>query len=85
MFETGEGFDWGTGENMAFGSLLLKGNPIRLSGQDVRREHLFPSSCAVIEAKKVMKPWICWTSYGRGTSDGRNCELAPLEICGARL
>ncbi|MGI8578151.1 MAG: multifunctional oxoglutarate decarboxylase/oxoglutarate dehydrogenase thiamine pyrophosphate-binding subunit/dihydrolipoyllysine-residue succinyltransferase subunit [Nocardioidaceae bacterium] len=29
--------DWGTGEILAFGSLLLQGRPVRLSGQDTRR------------------------------------------------
>ncbi|MEP0774248.1 MAG: multifunctional oxoglutarate decarboxylase/oxoglutarate dehydrogenase thiamine pyrophosphate-binding subunit/dihydrolipoyllysine-residue succinyltransferase subunit [Acidobacteriota bacterium] len=29
--------DWGTGELLAFGSLLLEGVPVRLSGQDSRR------------------------------------------------
>jgi 2-oxoglutarate dehydrogenase E1 component len=29
--------DWGTGEAMAFGSLVLEGTPVRLSGQDSRR------------------------------------------------
>jgi len=29
--------DWGTAEALAFGSLLLEGHPIRLSGQDSRR------------------------------------------------
>ncbi len=37
MFETGEGFDWATAEALAFGSLLLEGNPVRLSGQDSER------------------------------------------------
>ncbi len=37
MFETGEGFDWGTAEAMAFGSLLLQDVNVRLSGQDVGR------------------------------------------------
>jgi 2-oxoglutarate dehydrogenase E1 component len=32
-----KGVDWGTGEALAFGSLLLEGVPIRLSGQDSRR------------------------------------------------
>ena len=36
MFRDGE-FDWGLGEAMAFGSLLLEGTPVRLSGQDSRR------------------------------------------------
>jgi 2-oxoglutarate dehydrogenase E1 component len=29
--------DWGFAENLAFGSLLLEGTPVRLSGQDSRR------------------------------------------------
>lgn len=37
MFETGEGFDWATGEALAFASLLDDGYAIRLSGQDVGR------------------------------------------------
>ncbi len=35
--QAGEGIDWGTGEMLAFGSLLAEGMPIRLSGQDSRR------------------------------------------------
>jgi len=37
MFENGEGFDWATAESMAFGSLMLEGYPVRLSGQDCTR------------------------------------------------
>jgi len=37
MFVKGSGFDWATAEALAFGSLLLEGNHVRLSGQDVQR------------------------------------------------
>ncbi|MBO9450952.1 2-oxoglutarate dehydrogenase E1 component [Tropicibacter sp. R16_0] len=37
MFDSGEGFDWATGEALAFGSLLTEGYPVRLSGQDATR------------------------------------------------
>ncbi len=37
MFETGENFDWATGEALAFGSLLSEGYDVRLSGQDSGR------------------------------------------------
>ncbi|MCH7864523.1 MAG: 2-oxoglutarate dehydrogenase E1 component [Proteobacteria bacterium] len=37
MIESGEGIDWSTGEALAFGSLLLEGHPVRLSGQDSGR------------------------------------------------
>ncbi|WP_319546138.1 2-oxoglutarate dehydrogenase E1 component [Ruegeria conchae] len=37
MFENGTGFDWATGEALAFGSLLTEGYPVRLAGQDATR------------------------------------------------
>jgi 2-oxoglutarate dehydrogenase E1 component len=37
MLEAGEGIDWATGEALAFGSLLLEGNRVRLSGEDSQR------------------------------------------------
>ncbi len=37
MIDTGEGLDWSTAEALAFGAILLDGNPIRLSGQDSER------------------------------------------------
>lgn len=37
MFAKGEGFDWAMGEALAFGSLLMEGHPVRLSGQDCER------------------------------------------------
>ncbi|MFL6584006.1 MAG: 2-oxoglutarate dehydrogenase E1 component [Chthoniobacterales bacterium] len=37
VFEAGGPYDWGFAEALAFGSLLLEGTPVRLSGQDSRR------------------------------------------------
>ena len=37
MIDTGEGIDWATGEALAFGSLLLEGHRVRLSGEDCQR------------------------------------------------
>ncbi|WP_299688994.1 2-oxoglutarate dehydrogenase E1 component [uncultured Tateyamaria sp.] len=37
MFDNGAGFDWATGEALAFGSLLTEGYPVRLAGQDSTR------------------------------------------------
>ncbi len=37
MIDTGEGIDWATGEALAFGTLLLEGNRVRLSGEDCQR------------------------------------------------
>ncbi|CAK9137940.1 unnamed protein product [Ilex paraguariensis] len=37
MIETCEGIDWAVGEALAFATLLVEGNHVRLSGQDVER------------------------------------------------
>lgn len=37
MAERGHDIDWGTAEAMAYGSLLLEGNHVRITGQDVQR------------------------------------------------
>ena len=35
--EEGKGIDWGTGEALAFATILMQGHPIRLSGEDSQR------------------------------------------------
>ncbi len=35
--DSGEGIDWATGEALAFGTLLLEGHRVRLSGEDCQR------------------------------------------------
>ncbi|HET8996691.1 MAG TPA: 2-oxoglutarate dehydrogenase E1 component, partial [Acetobacteraceae bacterium] len=35
--DSGEGIDWATGEALAFGTLLLEGSRVRLSGEDTQR------------------------------------------------
>ncbi|GKB70280.1 2-oxoglutarate dehydrogenase, mitochondrial-like protein, partial [Tanacetum coccineum] len=37
MIDTGEGVDWAVAEALAFATLLVEGNHVRLSGQDVER------------------------------------------------
>ncbi len=37
LFEGEQKLDWATGELMAYGSVMLDGNDVRMSGQDVRR------------------------------------------------
>ena len=37
MVETGKGIDWAMAEHLAFGTLLMEGHRVRLSGQDVER------------------------------------------------
>ncbi|WP_434290444.1 2-oxoglutarate dehydrogenase E1 component [Celeribacter sp. SCSIO 80788] len=51
MFETGEGFDWATGEALAFGSLLTEGYPVRLAGQDSTRGTFSQRHSGLIDQK----------------------------------
>ncbi|MBM6405260.1 multifunctional oxoglutarate decarboxylase/oxoglutarate dehydrogenase thiamine pyrophosphate-binding subunit/dihydrolipoyllysine-residue succinyltransferase subunit [Phycicoccus sp. CSK15P-2] len=50
------GIDWGTGELIAFGSLLMEGTPVRLAGQDSRRG-TFVSRHAVLIDKENASEW----------------------------
>ncbi|MCS7181970.1 MAG: multifunctional oxoglutarate decarboxylase/oxoglutarate dehydrogenase thiamine pyrophosphate-binding subunit/dihydrolipoyllysine-residue succinyltransferase subunit [Thermoanaerobaculum sp.] len=52
-----EGVDWGTAELLAFGTLLLEGIPVRLSGQDSRRG-TFSQRHAVLVDQVTGQPYI---------------------------
>jgi 2-oxoglutarate dehydrogenase E1 component len=56
LFETEQKIDWATGELMAYGSLLLEGKDVRMSGQDVRRG-TFSHRHAVLRDENTDKPY----------------------------
>ncbi|WP_160123141.1 2-oxoglutarate dehydrogenase E1 component [Rhodovarius lipocyclicus] len=49
--DTGEGLDWATGEALAFGTLLLEGHRVRLSGEDVQRGTFSHRHCVLVDQK----------------------------------
>jgi 2-oxoglutarate dehydrogenase E1 component len=55
MFETGNGFDWATGEALAFGTLLDEGYPVRLSGQDSSRGTFSQRHCALVDQENEQR------------------------------
>ncbi|HEV3410580.1 MAG TPA: 2-oxoglutarate dehydrogenase E1 component [Chthoniobacterales bacterium] len=57
VFDKGGPYDWGYAEALAFGSLLMEGTPVRISGQDVRRG-TFSHRHAVLYDAKTGKPYI---------------------------
>ena len=59
------GIDWGMGELIAFGSLLLEGTPVRLSGQDSRRG-TFVQRHAVLIDKATAQEWTPLLYLGAG-------------------
>ncbi len=54
--ETKGGLDWSTAEALAFGSLLMEGTPVRLSGQDSRRG-TFSQRHAVLVDQHTAEEW----------------------------
>ncbi|MDR6866382.1 2-oxoglutarate dehydrogenase E1 component [Microbacterium resistens] len=51
------GIDWGFGELLAFGSLLIEGTPVRLAGQDSRRG-TFVQRHAVLHDRSNGQEWL---------------------------
>jgi multifunctional 2-oxoglutarate metabolism enzyme len=59
------GIDWGTGELIAFGSMLIEGTPVRLAGQDSRRG-TFVQRHAVLIDKQNAAEWTPLLYLGEG-------------------
>ncbi|WP_166140536.1 multifunctional oxoglutarate decarboxylase/oxoglutarate dehydrogenase thiamine pyrophosphate-binding subunit/dihydrolipoyllysine-residue succinyltransferase subunit [Nocardioides ochotonae] len=57
--------DWGTGEILAFGSLLMDGRPVRLAGQDSRRGTFVQRFATIIDRKNADE----WTPLSALTED----------------
>ena len=53
--ETGVGIDWATAEALAFGSLLIEGHRVRLSGQDVERGTFSQRHAVVIDQENEQR------------------------------
>jgi 2-oxoglutarate dehydrogenase E1 component len=51
IWKDGGPYDWGLAEALAFGSLLLEGTPVRLSGQDSRRGTFSHRNAALYDEK----------------------------------
>ncbi|WP_369053724.1 multifunctional oxoglutarate decarboxylase/oxoglutarate dehydrogenase thiamine pyrophosphate-binding subunit/dihydrolipoyllysine-residue succinyltransferase subunit [Kineococcus terrestris] len=62
------GIDWGWGELLAFGSLLLEGTPVRLAGQDSRRG-TFVSRHAVLTDRVTGEEWTPLLYLGKNSGD----------------
>ncbi|MGI8522670.1 MAG: multifunctional oxoglutarate decarboxylase/oxoglutarate dehydrogenase thiamine pyrophosphate-binding subunit/dihydrolipoyllysine-residue succinyltransferase subunit, partial [Nocardioides sp.] len=57
--------DWGTGEILAFGSLLMEGRPVRLSGQDSRRGTFVQRFATIIDRTNAAE----WTPLSALTEE----------------
>ena len=78
--ETGEGVDWGTGENLAFATLLVDGVRCRLTGQDVRRGTFSHRHAVIYDVKSGRR----YTRLGHLSDDQAHLEIydSPLSEAG---
>ena len=74
MADKGEGIDWGTAEAMAFGSLLLEGNHVRITGQDVQRG-TFSHRHAVVKDQETEEEYTPLNALAK-----RVLESSPKEV-----
>jgi 2-oxoglutarate dehydrogenase E1 component len=65
MIDSGEGIDWSTGEALAFGSLLLEGHRVRLSGEDCQRG-TFSQRHAVLVDQTNQNEYVPLNNVARG-------------------
>ncbi len=80
VLQTGEGVDWGTGENLAFASLLVEGHRCRLTGQDVRRGTFSHRHAVIYDAKTGRR----YTRLGHLSPEQAHLEVydSPLSEVG---
>ncbi len=84
MIEKGEGLDWATAEALAFGSLLLEGYRVRLSGQDSVRG-TFSQRHAALTDQETEERYFPLDNIREGQAKLEVIELDALGIRGAGL
>jgi 2-oxoglutarate dehydrogenase E1 component len=86
MFKTGTNFDWGTAESIAFGSLLLDGFDVRLSGEDVGRG-TFSHRHATLHDQNNMNRYYPLQNLGtdQGRFEAHDSPLSELAVLGYEL
>ena len=82
--ETGQGIDWATGEALAFCTLLLDGNPVRLSGQDSERG-TFSQRHSVLVDQETENRYIPFNEVRAQAGALRGHQFDALGGGGARL
>ena len=81
MFASGEGFDWATAEALAFGSLLMEGFGVRLSGQDSGRG-TFSQRHAVWVDQQTGEKYIPLCHVEGGRFEVRDSSLSEFGVLG---
>eukprot|EP00933_Yihiella_yeosuensis_P034709 TRINITY_DN28184_c0_g1_i1.p1 TRINITY_DN28184_c0_g1~~TRINITY_DN28184_c0_g1_i1.p1 ORF type:complete len:1048 (+),score=248.64 TRINITY_DN28184_c0_g1_i1:100-3243(+) len=85
--EAGQTIDWATAEGMAFGSLLLEGMHVRITGQDVQRGTFAHRHC-VIKDQATGEDYCFLNNLNLGPQENfvaRNSILAEYAVLGFEL
>ncbi|KAJ3363706.1 hypothetical protein GGF32_003743 [Allomyces javanicus] len=83
--EANKPVDWATAEAMAFGSLMLEGNNVRISGQDVGRGTFSQRHCMLVdqETERVYTPLNAMGPAGQqGMLEIANSSLSEFAVLG---
>jgi len=81
MFKSGEGFDWATGEALAYGSLVSEGYGVRLSGQDSGRG-TFSQRHAVWVDQKTEEKYVPLSQVPHGRFEVLDSPLSEYGVLG---
>jgi 2-oxoglutarate dehydrogenase E1 component len=81
MFDSGENFDWATGEALAFGTLVREGHPVRLSGQDSGRGTFSQRHSVWVDQNDGHK-YIPLTQVGPARFEVRDSPLSEFGVLG---
>ncbi|MCZ8369167.1 MAG: 2-oxoglutarate dehydrogenase E1 component [Porphyrobacter sp.] len=81
MFSTGDGFDWATAEALAFGSLVMEGYGVRLSGQDSGRG-TFSQRHAVWVDQKSERKFVPLSTLPHGKFEVHDSTLSEYGVLG---
>ncbi len=81
--ESGEGIDWATGEALGFGTLLLDGHRVRLSGEDVQRG-TFSQRHAVLVDQQTQAEYVPLNNIKNGQArfEAFNSLLSEMGVLG---
>ncbi|MGI8785176.1 MAG: 2-oxoglutarate dehydrogenase E1 component [Acidobacteriota bacterium] len=83
VIDEGQGIDWGTGEALAFGSLLWQGRHVRVSGQDSRRGTFSHRHALVVDTKTGEHYFpLAHLKEGQGLFAIYNSLLSELAVLG---
>jgi 2-oxoglutarate dehydrogenase E1 component len=83
MVERGAGIDWGCAETLAYGTLLLEGFPVRLSGQDTVRGTFSHRHAALFDAE-TGAAWVPLANLApdQAAFDAVNSPLSEMAVLG---